>query len=87
MFDDVFKRSWSLPNYAKNLVFELFRRDELIGKKCAAVKGKQGIGSDPRMDSVREQTFKRYRVMDRNAAWALCRKAIDTALNKMKISL
>lgn len=87
MFDDVFKRSSSMPNYAKNLVFELFRQDELIGKNCAGVKGKQGISSDPRMDSVREHTFKRYRVTDSKAAWALCRKAIDTALRKMKISL
>ena len=87
MFDDVFKRSSSMPNYAKNLVFELFRQDELIGKNCAGVKGKQGIGSDPRMETVRDHTFRRYRVTDRNAAWALCRKAIDTALRKMKISL
>ena len=87
MFDDVFRRSSSMPNYAENLVFELFRRDELIGKNCAGVKGKQGIGSGPRMDTVREHTFKRYQVMDRNAAWALCQKAIDTALRKMKISL
>ena len=87
IFEEVFKRSSSMPNYAKNLVFELFRQDELVNKNCAGMKGKQAIGNDPRMDSVREQTFKRYRVTDRNAAWALCRKAIDTALRKMRLPL
>ena len=58
IFEDVFKRSSSMTNYAKNLVFELFRQDELVNKNCAGVKGKQAIGNDPRMDSVREQTFK-----------------------------
>ena len=73
-----------MANFAKNLVFELFKRDELIGKNCAGVKGKQGIGCDPRMDVVRENTFRKYRVTDKKAAWGVCRKAIDTALRKMK---
>ena len=84
LFEDVFRRSSSMPNYAKNLVFELFERQELLGKNCAGVKGKAGIGCDPRMDIVRENTFKRFRVTDKNATWAVCRKAIDTALRKMK---
>ena len=51
------------------------------------MKGKQAIGNDPQMDSVQEQTFKQYRVTDKNAAWALCWEAIDTALGKMKLPL
>ena len=73
-----------MPNYAKNLVFELFERQELLGKNYAGVKGKAGIGANPRMDIVRENTFKRFRVTDKNATWAVCRKGIDTALRKMK---
>ena len=73
-----------MPNYAKNLVFELFERQELLGKNCPGVKGKTGIGCDPRMDIVCENTFKRFWVTDKNATWAVCRKAIDTALRKMK---
>ena len=46
-FENVFKKSSSMANFAKNLVFELFKRDELVGKNCAGVKGKQGIGNDP----------------------------------------
>ena len=84
LFEDVFRRSSSMPNYAKNLVFELFDGRELLGKNCAGVKGKKGIGCDPRMDIVCENTFKRYRVTDKSATWTVCRKAIDTALQKMK---
>ena len=83
-FENVFKKSSFMANFAKNLVFELFKRDELVGKNCAGVKGKQGIGNDPRMELVQQQTFKKYRVTDKNTAWNVCRKAIDTALRKMK---
>ena len=83
-FENVFKKSSSMANFAKDLVFEVFKRDELIGKNCADVKGKQGIGNDPQMELVQQQTFKKYRVTDKNTAWNVCRKAIDTALRKMK---
>ena len=33
VFEEVFKRSSSMANYAKNLAFELFKRNELVGKK------------------------------------------------------
>lgn len=86
-FEEVFKRSSSMTNYAKNLVFELFKRNELVGKNCAGVKGKQGIGGDSRMAIIKENVFKKYRVPDKTQAWVQCRKAIDTALRKMKYSL
>ena len=87
VFEEVFKRSSSMANYAKNLVFELFKRNELVGKNYAGVKGKQGIGDDSRMAIIKENVFKKYRVPDKTRAWVQCRKAIDTALRKMKYSL
>ena len=47
-----------MANFAKHLVFELFQRDELKGKNCAGVQGKQGIGNDPRTELVQMQHLK-----------------------------
>ena len=58
VFEEVFKRSSFMANYAKNLLFELFKRNELVGKNCAGVKGKQGVGDDSRMAIIKENVFK-----------------------------
>ena len=41
-FGNVFKKSSSMANFAKNLVFELFKRDELVGKKLCGCERKAG---------------------------------------------
>ena len=54
-----------MANYAKNLVFELFKRNALAGKNCAGVKGKQGVGDDSRMAIIKENVFK-------ESSWEIC---------------
>lgn len=41
------------------LFFKLFTRDKLIGKNCACVNGKQGIGCDVPIDIVWDSTSKK----------------------------
>ena len=82
--DETFKRSSSMPNYAKNLFFQLFQQEELVGANCAGVLGKRGLEKDNRMNIVKESTFKKYSVDDRYKSWSLCRKAIDSAIIKLK---
>lgn len=83
IFEEIFRRSSSMTNYAKNLVFDMFRRDELLGANCAGVKGKRGLEIDPRLTKIKECIFKKYSVVDKREAWKLCRKAIDSALRKL----
>ena len=73
-----------MGNYAKNLTFNLFSRHELVGTNCAGVKGKKSLEKDNRMDVVKASIFKKYSVDNKKKAWALCRKAIDTAIRHLK---
>ena len=84
LFDDTFKESSSLGNYAKNLVFKLFQKDELHGSNCVGAKGKKAIKAGQRMDLVKDAVFRKYFVDDKKKSWAVCRKAIDCAIRHMK---
>lgn len=84
MFEETFKESSSMYNYAKNLVFKLFARHELDGSNCAGVKGKRSLEKDKRMDLIKDATFKKYCVDDKKKSWAGCRKAIDCAIRHLK---
>ena len=84
VFEDTFKESASMGNYAKNLVFKIFNRDELYGSNCAGVKGKRSLESDQRMQMVKDAVFKKYFVDDKKRSWAMCRKAIDSAIRHLK---
>ena len=37
VYDELFKKSSSISNYAKNLVFGVFEKEELIGCNCSGV--------------------------------------------------
>lgn len=80
IFEDTFKESSSLGNYAKNLVFKFFEKDELRGSNCVGAKGKRALEADQRMQLVKDAVFRKYFVDDKKKSWAICRKAIDCAI-------
>lgn len=84
IFEETFKESSSVCNYAKNLVFKVFARHELDGSNCAGVKGKRSLEKEQRMDVIKDATFKKYCVEDKKKSWASCRKAIDCAIRHLK---
>ena len=84
VYDELFKKSLSIPNYAKNLVFAVFEKEELIDCNCSGAHEKKSLESDPRMDLIKETTFKKFPTEDRKKSWAACRKAIDSAIRKLR---
>ncbi len=54
IYEDTYKESTSIENYAKKLVFKLFEKDELMGSNCAGVKGKRPLEEDHRMQLVKD---------------------------------
>ena len=83
-FDEMYRQSSSIGNFAKNIAFNLFSRNEMEGANCAGLRGKRALEQDPRMDIVKETVFKKYSVEDKKKGWALCRKAIDSAIRHLK---
>ena len=73
-----------MGNYAKNLVFKLFEKDELVGSNCIGAKGKRSLETDQRMQLVKEAVFRKYYVDDKKKSWAACRKAVDCAIRHIK---
>lgn len=73
-----------MGNFAKNLVFKFFQKDELHGSNCTGAKGKKSLESDPKMEHVKDAVFKKYCVDDKKKSWAVCRKAIDCAIRHLK---
>jgi hypothetical protein len=84
LFEEIYKESSSMCNYAKNLVFKLFHNQELQGSNCSGMKGKKSLEVDQRMEIIKEATFKKYPVEDRKRSWSMCRKAIDSAIRHCK---
>ena len=84
IYDDMFKKSSSISNYAKNLVFSIFDKEELVDCNCSGTYEKKALESDPRMDLIKESTFKKFPTEDRKKSWASCRKAIDSAIRKLR---
>ena len=68
----------------KNLVFALFDKEELKDCNCSGAHEKKSLESDPRMDLIKETTFKKFPSEDRKRSWAACRKAIDSAICKLR---
>ena len=65
IYEDTYKESASMGNYAKNLVFKLFEKDELVGSNCIGAKGKRSLETDQRMQLVKEAVFRKYYVDDK----------------------
>ena len=84
VYDDMFKKSSSISNYAKNLVFLIFDKEELVDCNCSGRLEKKSLESDPCMDLIKESTFKKFPMKDRKKSWASCRKAIDSAIRKLR---
>jgi hypothetical protein len=84
VYDELFKKSSSISNLAKNLVFELFEAKELKDSNCSGVHQKKSLERDPRMDLIKESIFKKFQVEDKTKAWSACRKAIDSAIRKLR---
>jgi hypothetical protein len=86
VYDELFKKSSSFSNYAKNLVFTLFDEEELKDSNCSGAHNKNALEQDPRMDVIKEITFKKFPMEDKKKSWALCRKAIDSAIRKLRFN-
>ena len=84
LFEETYKESSSMANYAKNLVFKIFAKHELQGSNCSGMKGKKSLEKDKRMNVIKEATFKKYPVEDQKRSWSLRRKAIDSAIRHCK---
>lgn len=84
IYDDMFKKSSSTSNYAKNLVFSIFDKEELVDCNCSGTHEKKALESDSRMDLIKESTFKKFPTEDRKKSWASCRKTIDSAIRKLR---
>ena len=44
-------------HYAKNLVFKLFEKDELVGSNCIGAKGKLSLEADQQMQLIKDAVF------------------------------
>ena len=84
IYEETYKESASMGNYAKNLVFKLFEKDELVGSNCIGAKGKRSLETDQRMQLVKDAVFRKYYVDDKKKSWAACRKAVDCAIRHIK---
>ncbi len=84
IFEETYKESSSMSNFAKNLVFKLFNSQELQGSNCSGMKGKKSLEKDHRMSLIKEVVLKKYPVEDQKKSWAMCRKAIDSAIRHSK---
>ena len=73
-----------MANYAKNLVFGLFSKEELIGSNCVGAHNRQALEKDYRLSLVKDATFKKYCIEDKHKSWSLCRKSIDSAIRKLR---
>ena len=71
VFDETYKESSSMTNYAKNLVFKLFSPAELQGSNCSGLKGKRALEKDNGMDMIKSATFKKYHVEDEKKSWVM----------------
>ena len=87
LFEEMFTKSASLSNYAKNLTFATFTKDELMLSSCTGAFGKQPLEKDPRMIQIIDMTFKKYHVEDKENTWRACRKAIDGSIRKLCMQL
>ena len=65
VYDELFKKSSSFSNYAKNLVFTLFDEEELKDSNCSGAHNKNALEQDPRMDVIKEITFKKFPMEDK----------------------
>ena len=85
VFEEMFSKSASVSNYAKNLVFATFTKDDLLSSNCSGALGKKALERDPRMAQIKEMTLKKYRVEDKDSTWRACRKAIDGSIRKLRM--
>jgi hypothetical protein len=67
IFEETYKESSSMSNFAKNLVFKLFNSQELQGSNCSGMKGKKSLEKDHRMSLIKEAVFKKYPVEDKKS--------------------
>ena len=84
VYDELFKKSSSISNYSKNLVFAVFEKEELIDSNCSGAHERKSLESDPRIDLIKETTFKNFPREDRKKSWAACQKVIDSAIRKLR---
>ncbi len=84
VYDELFKKSLSSSNFVKNLVFELFEAEELKDSNCSGAHQKKSLERDPHMDLIKESIFKKFQVENKTKAWSACRKAIDSAIRKLR---
>ncbi len=85
LFDEVFARSSSMSNYAKNLVFSVFNKAELLNANCTGACNKEALEKDPPLGQIREMTFKKHGAVNSEIAWCACRKAIDGTIRKLRM--
>ena len=71
LFDEVFTKSSSMSNYAKNLVFSVLKA-ELLNANCTGACNKEALEKDPRLGQIREMTFKKHGAVDSKIAWCAC---------------
>ena len=85
LFEEMFTKSASVSNYAKNLVFATFPKHDLLSSNCSGALGKKSLEDDPRMVLIKEMTLRKYRVEDKDSTWRACRKAIDGCIRKLRM--
>ena len=77
LFDEVFAKSSSMSNYAKNLVFSDFDKAELLNANCTGACNKNALEKDPRLGQIREMTFKKHSAVDSKIAWSKSNRCSD----------
>ena len=60
-----------MSNYAKNMVFATFEKEELIISNCTGAGNKNALEKDPRTIQIKD--------------WVSCRKAINGAIRKLRM--
>ena len=78
------KKAHQYQIIAKNLVFAVFEKEELIDCNCSGAHERKSLESDPRMDLIKETTFKKLPTENRKKSWAACPQAIDSAIRKLR---
>ena len=86
LLEETFKRSSSMANYAKNLTFTLFTKEELVDSNCVGAHNKKCLEADTRMQLIKDVTLKKYGAEDTKKAWGTCRKAIDSGIRKIRFN-
>ena len=61
-------------------MFAMFEKQEHMDSNCYGTHDKKSLESDPRMDLIKESTFKKFPTEDRKKSWA-----VDSAICKLRL--